>query len=123
MKRKDFIKKTAGALLLAIPAYAMLSCSKSDDSNPEPPQQNDANCSSNGTASSISSNHGHTITVSASDVSAGVEKTYNIQGSSAHSHSVTVTAANFASLANNQPVSVNSSSDNGHTHSINVQCA
>lgn len=124
MDRKTFIKKTIGALVVAIPAYSILSCSGSDDSQPSsPPQGNSTNCASNGTSSSIGTNHGHTLTVSAADVSAGIEKTYDIQGGSPHAHSVTVTAEQFSSLQNNQQVSATSSNGGGHTHSVTISCA
>ncbi len=125
MDRKTFIKKSLTAVALAIPAYAVLSCSTSDDSEPAaaPPQSTGANCGTNGTSSAIGTNHGHNLVVSAADVSAGVDKTYNIQGSSAHMHSVTVSAAQFASLQNNQQITATSSSDSGHTHSITISCA
>ncbi|RIA09424.1 hypothetical protein OE09_1259 [Flavobacteriaceae bacterium MAR_2010_72] len=82
MKRKTFIKKTVGALLLAVPASAMFGCSSSDDSpnGPNPNPNPSGNCLQNGTNVSIGANHGHTLTVSIADVNAGVEKTYNIQG-------------------------------------------
>jgi len=80
------------------------------------------NCSTGGTSSSISSNHGHTITVSADDVNAGVQKTYNIQGSGNHDHTVTLTASHFSSLQSNVGIQVTSSSS-GHTHIVTVNCA
>lgn len=124
MDRKTFIKKSLSAVVLAIPAYAVLSCSSSDDSEPAaPPQSTGANCGTNGTSSAIGSNHGHNIVVSAADVTAGVDKTYNIQGSSSHMHSVTVSAAQFASLQNNQQITANSTNDSGHTHSVTISCA
>jgi len=91
MKRKTFIQKTFGALLLAIPAYSLVNCSSSDDGdlgsngngNPNPTPINTGNCAQNGTNISIDNNHGHVLTVSAADVNAGVSKTYNIQGSAA----------------------------------------
>lgn len=124
MDRKTFIKKSLGAIAVAIPAYTLLSCSSSDDSAPAtPPQSSGANCGTNGTSSSIGSNHGHTLVVSAADVTAGVEKTYNIQGNSAHPHTVTVSAAQFTTLQSNQQVTATSSNDSGHTHSITISCA
>jgi len=87
MKRKAFIKKITGALLLAIPAYAMVNCSSSDDgyggnNGNNDPYNNNGNdnptpdCLQNGaTASSISNNHGHSLTVSKADIEAGVDKT------------------------------------------------
>ncbi|MBW2464197.1 MAG: hypothetical protein JRH11_21290 [Deltaproteobacteria bacterium] len=71
----------------------------------------------------IGSNHSHAMTVSAADVTAGVEKTYDIMGSSSHSHSVTITAANFTDLAAGTTVTANSTSGGSHTHGITVTCA
>jgi hypothetical protein len=124
MDRKTFIKKTASAILVAVPVYALLSCStSSDDSTSNPPNGGNADCLANGTNSSISSNHGHSLTVSSADVNAGAEKTYNITGSSGHSHSVTVSVANFTTLQSNQQISVNSTSGDGHTHNVTISCA
>lgn len=125
MNRKTFLKKTAGALMLAAPAYMLLNCSNSDDSenNNNNNQGNDPDCITNGTNTNIAANHGHTLTVSVADVSAGNEKTYNIAGSAGHAHEVTVTAANFSTLANNQQVVVSSTTENGHTHSVTISCA
>ena len=82
------------------------------------------NCQANGTRTTISVNHGHTITVSASDVAGGADKTYDITGSGDHSHSVTITAANFATLQSNANGTIMVTSTNtGHTHSVTVQCA
>lgn len=71
----------------------------------------------------ITSNHGHTLSVSQADVTAGVDKTYNIQGGAPHDHTVTLTAAHFASLAQGKSVSVTSSSAAAHDHSVTVTCA
>jgi hypothetical protein len=123
MDRKTFIQKTAGAVLVAIPAYSLLGCSSSDDGGGAPPPNGNADCAANGTAVSIGGNHGHTLAVSKADVTAGTEKTYTIQGSSLHDHSVTLTSANFTSLQSNSSISVTSTNDDSHTHSVQVSCA
>ncbi len=126
MDRKTFIRKTAGAVLIAIPAYSLIGCSSSDDgTNPDPnPNPNPSgNCVENGTRTSIGTNHGHSLTVSKEDVNAGSQKVYSIQGSSGHDHAVTLTAANFAALKNNNAISVTSTAGDGHTHSVTVSCA
>ncbi|ETN96332.1 hypothetical protein [Zhouia amylolytica] len=129
MDRKSFIQKSLAAMFIALPAYAYLSCSSgSDDSgspspNPDPTPDPSANCLQNGTNSSIGGNHGHTLTVSKEDVEAGTEKTYNIEGSADHNHTVIITASNFSSLKGNDSITVTSSSDDAHTHSITVSCA
>jgi len=82
-------------------------------------------CTDNGTSVQISGNHGHVLMVTAADVTAAADKTYDITGTSAHSHSVTVTAANFGMLASNPSgsVMVTSTSGGGHTHQITILCA
>ena len=71
----------------------------------------------------ISANHGHTMTVTAAEVSAAVTKTYSIQGSAGHAHQVTVTAAQFRALGLGGTVTVASTTGAGHTHSVTVRCA
>lgn len=119
MDRKLFLKKIATSLFLGIPLISMWSCS---DSDVIPIPGPDPNCLANGTSSNIGGNHGHTLSVSATDVTSGIEKIYDIQGSSAHSHQVTVTAAHFVTLASNQSVVITSTSA-GHTHSVTISCA
>jgi hypothetical protein len=81
------------------------------------------NCVQNGTSVTIASNHGHVLTVSKEDVAAAADKTYDIMGSATHTHSVTVTAANFATLKNNQSINVTSTTGAAHTHNVTVVCA
>ena len=119
MDRKTFIKKVTGAMLISIPFYSVMGCSD-DDPVPDPTEKN---CLLNGTVGSVSSNHGHSITVSKADVAAGIEKQYNIQGSGDHDHLVTVSESNFASLKSNQQIQTTSTSGTGHTHSITISCA
>lgn len=122
MKRSDFIKKSIALISLGIPV-AILVGSCSDDDSPDP-DNDPTDCLANGTNSSISANHGHSITVSKTDVDDGAEKTYSIQGSSNHAHNVTITSTQFATLKNNQSsIQAVSSSGGGHTHSVTVSCA
>jgi hypothetical protein len=81
-----------------------------------------ASCTMNGTIATIDGNHGHTLTIPAADVVAGVERTYDITGTSPHSHMVTVSAANMATLAANGTVQVTSTSGGAHTHTVSVRC-
>ncbi len=122
MKRKEFIQKTVGTMLVALPAYALVGCSSSDN-GPADPDPSGADCLANGTGVTIGTNHGHTLAVSKEDVNVGVEKTYSIQGSSGHDHIVTLSAASFTSLKNKTAISVTSTNDAGHTHAVAVSCA
>lgn len=132
MDRKTFIRKTSAGILMAIPAYVVLGCSSSDDGgdgpgpNPNPdPDPVSANCLQNGTNTVISANHGHTLTVSKEDVSAGAEKTYTLSQASTdqHIHTLTLTPDQFNSLKSNNSITATSTSNGGHTHSVTVSCA
>lgn len=129
MKRKEFINRTLGTLVVAIPAVTLIGCSSSDggdenpDPNPNPNPNPQANCLEDGTTASISANHGHSLTVSRQDVEAGVEKSYSIQGSATHGHSITLTASDFTSLQGNTSISKLSTAGDGHTHNVQVSCA
>jgi hypothetical protein len=70
----------------------------------------------------IATNHGHSMSVSAADETAAVDKTYSIQGSSAHNHTVELTAQHFADLAAGKVVVVTSSTDAAHSHDVTVTC-
>lgn len=118
MNRKVFLQ-SIGGLLISLPIILVLGCSSSDDDTPTPTTS--GNCD-NGAAGTISSNHGHSLSVSANDVQAGIEKTYTIQGTSVHDHSITLTAANFTTLASGQALGVTSTTGDGHTHIITVFC-
>jgi len=124
MDRKTFIRKTAGVLLLAVLAYALLSCSSSsDDSNSQLATIITGDCLANGTISVISNNHGHILTVPKADVIAADWKSYSFTGNADHSHSVMVSSANFTTLKSNLQISVNSTSGDGHTHNATISCA
>lgn len=135
MDRKTFIRKTSAGILIGIPAIGLLGCSGSDDGgapdpgppDPGPGNGTSGNCLQNGTSTSISANHGHSLTVSKADVEAAVEKTYTLsQGSGAyeeHIHEITISASQFETLQDNDQITITSTSDASHTHSVTVSCA
>ncbi|MCA9667003.1 MAG: hypothetical protein KC503_15495 [Myxococcales bacterium] len=112
LSRKDFLLSIAAVSGVG----ALLAACGGDDNNQNPSQ---GGCS----ASAITANHGHTMTVTKADVAAAANKTYDIKGSSGHAHSVTLTAADFAQLAGGAAVTVTSTNDAGHTHDVTVMCA
>lgn len=89
------------------------------------PNNTDAGPGSTACATSsalIGGNHGHSLTLTMNDISAGQTKVYDIRGISGHTHTVTLTPSDFATLAGGNPVMVVSSNDAGHTHNVNVSC-
>src|SRR5262245_5556894 len=79
-------------------AVAILGCHGSSTPTPDVPA---ASCSTGMAACTIANNHvhaPHALVVTAADIQAGVDKTYDIMGQASHTHLVTVTAAQFATL-------------------------
>jgi hypothetical protein len=118
MTRKEFLGTLIGA------GAVLAGCGGDDGGTPDS-GGSQRNCALNGTTATIDANHGHVLMVLKSDVTAGVEKTYDIMGTATHTHSVTITAANFATLQSNAngSVMVTSTSGGAHTHSVTVICA
>lgn len=143
MTRLQFLR-SLGQLGLAAACVPVLAACKADDDDDEPtpdasgtmnnPDGSMGNpgdagidaptepktCATLSTA--IAANHGHAMTVSPADVTAGVEKTYQIQGTSIHPHTVVITAADFATLKATGTVTVSSSEESRHTHDVKVTC-
>jgi len=109
ISRKDFLRTA----LIAV-GVAELGCGGGDDDG--------GGAKAGDCPGDIVSNHGHKLTVSAADVQAGVDKTYNIQGTADHTHQVTVTQGNFTDLKAGQLVALTTTTAQGHNHSVTVQC-
>ena len=62
-----------------------------------------------GCSADIVSNHGHTLTISIADVTAGQAKTYSLAGSADHAHEVIVTQTNMERLKNGESIAITSS--------------
>jgi hypothetical protein len=122
ISRKQFLLRLAGAGA-AIAAAPLLTACGGDDDSDDGDGTSAGDCLANGTQVSIGSNHGHVLAVSIADVEAGVEQSYQIMGSSPHPHTVTLTAAHFAMLQAGTSVTVVSSTDSQHSHSITITCA
>jgi len=71
----------------------------------------------------IGRNHGHAFPITLSDVLAGLEKTYNLAGTSGHTHAITVTKAHFEKLRTGEVVRLASTKEGGHIHRLLLQCA
>ena len=70
----------------------------------------------------IGRNHGHAFPIGVPDVLAGVEKTYDLSGSSGHKHLVTVTSNDFLSVRRGERVRLASTKEGGHIHRLMLEC-
>lgn len=81
-------------------------------------------CASNGAKNgTISANHGHSLTIAAADFATAAEHTYDIQGTASHTHQITLSVANFQTLLGGGTVTVTSTTNVGHSHAVQVECA
>jgi hypothetical protein len=66
----------------------------------------------------VSANHGHIAVITGAQITAGGAIPLNIQGGATHPHTLTISQADLTSLKNKQPVTIASTTDNGHSHSV-----
>ncbi|MEP7126938.1 MAG: hypothetical protein ABJE95_38760 [Byssovorax sp.] len=70
----------------------------------------------------VGQNHGHVFVVSAADVTAGVDRTYDLTGTAGHGHSVTLVAEHWTRLRGGENVRISSTRE-GHQHRLLIKCA
>jgi hypothetical protein len=65
----------------------------------------------------------HELVVTAADMEAKVEKSYDVQGLAGHAHTVTLTAADFDKLSRGGPVTHQTTREPGdsHLHTVTVE--
>ena len=66
----------------------------------------------------ISSNHGHVAIITGAQLTAGGALQLDIQGTATHTHTVVLTAAQVTSIAGGTKVSMESTVDSGHSHTV-----
>jgi hypothetical protein len=88
-------------------------------SPPAPPPPSAQSCG----ATTILGNHGHSLTIPTADLDSTTDKTYSIQGQSTHAHNVTLTPAQLAQIKAGTAVTLVSSEDASHSHSVTCNCS
>ncbi len=66
----------------------------------------------------VSNNHGHIATVTGAQITAANAVSLNIQGTATHNHVVSLTADQVRAIGSGQRVSMNSTTDAGHDHTV-----
>jgi hypothetical protein len=109
LTRREFTLESALAILGAA-TITITGCGDDDDNGTGPSGQ--------GEAGTISANHGHQITITAAQITAGGALSLDIRGSATHPHTISLTAAQVASIGQNQQVSVVSTTEELHSHTV-----
>ena len=112
MTRKQFLKSVAGAAGAAV----VVGCGGDSGGGIDAPGM----CTT--PLTTISANHGHTLTIPFADVTAGVDKAYMLSVDPGHTHMVTITAAQFVMIKAQTAVQSNTTVTNAHMHTITVTC-
>ena len=107
--RREFTLESALAILGAA-TITITGCGDDDDNGPGPSGQ--------GETGTISANHGHTITITNAQITAGGALSLDIRGSATHPHTISLTAAQVTSIGQNQQVSVVSTTEELHNHTV-----
>jgi len=111
LDRREFTLQSAMAILSAA-TITISGCGGGSSPAPGPTP------GPTGSTGTISGNHGHTATISASQLTAANAIQLDIRGSADHPHMVELTAAEVTQIGAHQPVSKTSTNDAGHSHSV-----
>ena len=109
MDRRMFIQST-GLVAAWVGMSVVLSACSSDDDPAAP------NTGPGDLAGQVSSNHGHTVVITAAQISAGSAVTLTLTSGDGHTHTVSLTDTQVAEIEAGTTVSEASSSDSGHAH-------
>ena len=117
LDRREFTLAAALAALSGV-AITISGCGGSGGGSPSAPTSPPTSSGSGDKTGVIGANHGHVAVITAAQLSAGGGVILNIRGTSDHPHTVELSAAEIGSIAANQRVSKESSTDDGHSHSV-----
>ena len=110
LDRREF---TVAAALAALSGVVIMisACGGAGGGSPSAPSNGDK-------VGVIGANHGHIAIITAAELSTGGGLALNIRGTSDHPHTVVLSAAEITAIAANQRVSKESTTDDGHSHTV-----
>ena len=109
LTRREFTLESALAILSAA-TITITGCGGDDGPDPGPSGQ--------GEVGTISANHGHTVSISAAQITAGGALTATLTTGNGHTHTIDLTAAQVVAIGQNQQVSVISTTTDAHNHTV-----
>jgi hypothetical protein len=112
LDRREF---TVGTLLAMLSGVAITISEGCGSSNEAGPSQTQTQTDVSGT---VSDNHGHKAVITSARLTAPAAFALDIQGDATHPHTVNLTQADVISIAARTRVTVTSTTDSFHSHSI-----
>jgi len=111
---------TLAAVLAALSGVTITisACGGGGSSSPTAPSNPTPPLGAGDKAGSISANHGHTVAITAAQLTAAAAVSLQLTVGDGHSHGVTLSAAEVTQIAGSARVSKESSSDTGHSHTV-----
>jgi VCBS repeat-containing protein len=114
LTRREFTLEWALAVLAGA-TITITGCGDDDDAGTNPSPQPPPAGSEIG---AVSANHGHSVFITQAQLTAGGALALDIRGTATHPHTISLTAAQVGTIAANQQVSVVSTTDDGHNHTV-----
>jgi len=115
LDRREFTLAAILAMLsgvtITISGCGSSSSSPSSPTTTQPPAAGDK-------TGAISANHGHTVTITGAQLTAGGNVTLELTLGSGHTHSVSLTDVEVVQIRGNQRVSKESTTNSGHSHTV-----
>jgi len=115
LSRREFTLESALAMLAGV-AITISGCG--DDTTSPTQNPGGGGTTSGDVPGVVSANHGHTATVKAADITAANVLSLDIMGQATHPHTVSLTASQVQSIGARQRVSVISTTNDGHDHTV-----
>jgi hypothetical protein len=114
LTRREFTLESALAILSAA-TITITACDGDDDNNNPTTSPTPQAGTRTGT---VSANHGHTAQVTAAQITAANTISVDIRGNATHPHTIQLTGAQLTTIGANGQVSVVSTTDDGHNHTV-----
>ena len=112
LTRREFTLESVLAILSAA-TITITGCGDDDDNS------TGTGPSGQGEVGTISANHGHVIALTSTQITAGGALTgLPIMGTATHPHFIDLTAAQIVAIGQNQQVSVVSTTNDAHNHTV-----
>ena len=114
ISRREFTLEWALAMLAGV-AITVSGCGSD---SPSSPTQGGGGGTSTDVNGAVSANHGHAATITGAQITAAGALSLNITGAATHPHTVSLSATQVQQIGSRQQVSVISTTDEGHNHTV-----